>query len=321
MTRRSHSSRPPAVFAALALLASACGGGTAYEINVPTGGEVPERVVSLAPAITEMIFALGKGELLVGVSEHSDFPAPARLLPRVGGFSRPNPETILALRPDLLVVSPAPENRETVDLLRARDIPVLVVEARGLEEIGPALLALGEELGAATVARRLGASIDARLEELSKLVRGRSRPGTLLVIQPEPLIVCGPASYPGSLLRLAGGENLVPSGDSRYPGYSLEAVLRSAPDVLVETAMMSTEGGESLAAREATLARWSRFPQIPAVRDGRVHLLESDALLRPGPRAPEGVADLIALLHPELGEEARRLARDPGFPPAGPRKG
>jgi iron complex transport system substrate-binding protein len=257
----------------------------------------------------------------VGVSEHSDFPEPARTLPRVGGFSRPNPETILALRPDLLVVSPAPENRETVDLLRARDIPVLVIEARGLEEIGPALLALGEELAAAGAARGLAASIDARLAGLAELVRERPRPGTLLVIQPEPLIVCGPESYPGSLLRLAGGENLVPPGDSRYPGYSLEVVLRSAPEVLVETAMVPAEGEESLAARQATLARWSRFPQVPAVRDGRVHRLESDALLRPGPRAPEGVADLIALLHPELAAEARRLSRDPDFPPAGPREG
>jgi len=301
----------------LVLAWTACGVSEPYQINAPTGRAAPERVIALSPAITEMIFALGKGDLLVGVSELSDYPPEAREIPRVGGFSRPNPETILALRPDLLVVSPAPENRETVDLLRSRGVPVLVVEARGLEEIALALQALGEELGVADRARRLADSIAARLERLAALVGGRPLPRTLLVIQPEPLIVCGPGSYPGSLLALAGGENLVPEGSSRYPGYSLEVVLRAAPQVIVETAMLGEAAG---AGREAVLARWARLPDLPAVRSERVFLLEKDAILRPGPRAPEGVADLIALLHPDLAEEARAIALDPAFLPTGTRE-
>jgi iron complex transport system substrate-binding protein len=281
------------------------------------GGPPAERVVSLAPATTEMLFALGLGDRIVGASEFSDFPPAARAIPRVGGFSRPNAETILALRPDLLVVSPAPENRETVDLLRSRGLRVMVVEARGLDDIGPALGALGRQFGVMGRARALSASMERRLEALAALVAGRGRPRCLLAVQPEPLIVCGPGSYPASLLELAGGANVVPPGPSRYPTFSLEAVMRAAPEVIVEAARHE---GEPEQERRAALYRWERLPDLPAVRDGRVALLEGDALLRPGPRAPEGVADLVGLLHPDLMNEAARLARDPAFPPTGPRE-
>lgn len=301
--------------AVVLLVVVGCKAAPGPEVNAPVGGPPPERVVSLAPALTEMLFALGLGERIVGASEHSDFPPEALSIPRVGGFSRPNAETILALQPDLLLVSPAPENRHTVNLLRARGLPVMVVEIRDLAQIGPALEALGEQFGVADRAQALADSIARRLDALTALALERAHPQTLLVVQPEPLLVCAPGSYPASLLRLAGGRNVVPRGSVRYPTYSLEAVLRTAPEIIVQTGRH--EATDTERGREGG-GRWDRLPDLLSTRGGRVFLLEGDALLRPGPRAPEGVADLIDLLHPDLGSEARRIAHDPGFTPNGP---
>jgi iron complex transport system substrate-binding protein len=301
--------------AVLLVLMLGCKAAPGPVVNAPAGGPPPERVVSLAPALTEMLFALGLGERIVGASEHSDFPPAALSITRVGGFSRPNAETILALQPDLLLVSPAPENRDTVNLLRARGLPAMVVEVRDLMQIGPALKALGEQFGVADRAQALATSIDRRLYALTALTLERAHPPTLLVVQPEPLLVCAPGSYPASLLRLAGGRNVVPRGSVRYPTFSLESVLRAAPEIIVQTGRH--EANDRARDREGA-GHWDRLPDLLSTRGGRVFLLEGDALLRPGPRAPEGVADLIALLHPELGAEARHIAQDPGFTPTGP---
>ena len=281
-------------------------------------GDGQPRVVSLAPAITEMLFALGVGDRLVGVTEYCDYPEAARSIARIGGFSVPNPETILALRPDLIVVSPAPQNKAAVDLLSERGVPIMVVaEPRRVTEIRGVLEALGAQFGRLDVARRLGDSLERRLDTLRDLVAKHERPATLISIQPEPLVVCAPDSYPADLVEIAGGSTVVRSSSRPYPFYSIEAVLRDGPDVLIET-FMDIEDPEEAAA--ASRKRWRRHRSLPAVRDGRVHVLDGDALLRPGPRAPRGAAELVALLHPELAAEARRLAEDPAFLADGPRE-
>jgi iron complex transport system substrate-binding protein len=289
-----------------------------------------QRIVSLAPNLTEILFALGLGDRVVGVTTFCNFPAEATRLPKVGGFINPSPEAILALRPDLIIATPNVGNRALVERVMATGARVEVVDARNVEEIFPAIEAVAKAAGAEEAGRRLVASIRAALDRERSRVALLPRPRVLLCLQIEPLIAAGPGSYPGDLISLAGGENAVPPSAVSYPALSLEAVLAAPPGIIVQSLM--DEPGEGTSGSGKLLGYWSRFPSIPAVAAKRVHAVPGDLLLRPGPRVAEGVAELIRLIHPEAaGPEGGASSAHPERPqspnsegdrsaePAGPR--
>jgi iron complex transport system substrate-binding protein len=282
------ASRPPA-------LADARSGAPA-----PLDGSAPglaaRHVVSLAPNITEILFALGLGDRIVGVTDYCNYPPAAARLPKVGGFVNPNPEAILALHPDLVVATPNVGNRPFVERLMAAGARVEVVQARDVSEIFPAIEAIAAACGAPAAGKELIAKLRADLAHESARVASLGRPKTLFCIQVEPLIAAGPGSYPADLLALAGAENVVPASAGTYPALSLEEVIRSAPELIVQSLMDSRDGASG---SQSLLAFWGRWPSIPAVRTHRVRTLAGDLVLRPGPRVAQGVAALIDLVHPE----------------------
>ena len=269
----------------------------------------PARIVSLAPNLTEILFALGLGDRVVGDTDYCNYPPEAARLTKVGGFVNPNPESIVALRPDLVVATPNVGNRPFVERLMATGARVEVVQARNVEEIFPAVEAIARACGVAERGRDLAAKLRADLARQRARVGGRERPRTLFCLQIEPLLAAGPGSYPGDLIAMAGGANIVPASAGSYPSLSLEQVVRAAPEVIVQT-LMDTKDGASGSA--SLVAYWSRWASIPAVRSGRIQLVPGDLLLRPGPRVAEAVASLIAILHPELTHGA--LAPGPSAP-------
>ena len=289
------------------LFAAALAADTPRVAPPGAAGSAPaRRIVSLAPNLTEMLFAIGAGPQLAGVTDYCDFPPEARALPKVGGFVNPNPETVLSLAPDLVVATPNVGNRPFVERMMRAGARVVVVEARNLEEIFPALETLGRASGHADAATALAARLRRDIEAIRREVAGASRPRAILCIQRDPLIVAGPGSYPHDLLLLAGARSVVTDAPSAYPTISLERVIESAPEVILQTRMDTAEGGS----QKELAAWWGRWGSIPAVRSGRVHLIAGDAILRPGPRVTEGLRMLVGLLHPQGGPGDRENRGD-----------
>jgi iron complex transport system substrate-binding protein len=254
-------------------------------------GGPARRVVSLGPNATEILFALGAGHVVVGVSRYDDFPPEVATLPRVGGMLDPSFEAIVALRPDAVVGARGPVNRAVLDRLEAMGVRTLFPSVESVAEIDAAIGLFAALVGASDRAAPLRARITARIEQVRAAVRGRAAPGVLAVFGQRPISVAGPGSFVDELLTLAGGRNVVRSGP-RWPTLALEAVLELAPEVVLD--LTSMEGHGTL--RDA----WRGYTAIPAVRDGRVVRLDDPMLMRPGPRVGEALAVYARAIHPGL---------------------
>ena len=257
----------------------------------PESAGRPERVVSLAPSLTEAIYALGAGDRLVGACAQCDYPEAAQALPRVGGYLAPSVELILAVRPDLVVVVPSPGNREAVRAVERAGVRVLVLQDRTLADLRAGMRSLGEALDRRAAAERLVADVDAGLEAVRARVAARPRQRVLLVVGHRPLVVAGGATLQDELLAIAGGTNLAADAGQAWPSFSIEMVAARAPDVILDAAMGSEEGGQAL---------FRDLAGVPAVEQGRIVPLDPDVIFRAGPRVPEAAAVLATAMHPEL---------------------
>ena len=259
----------------------------------------PQRIVSLTPALTEILFAVGAGDRVVGVTQYCDFPPEAMAKPKVGGYVNPSVEAVLALKPDLVLVSPGPGNRDSALAMRRAGLRLEIVSAETLEESLAAIELVARFAGAEATGRDLAAAVRARLDAVAKRVAGEQRVRTLFCIQTDPIIAAGRDTLPSQLLELAGGSNVV--ADARYPRLDVEAVAGARPEVILQ-ARMDLAIGDA----HAEDAFWKRWPSIPAVARGRVVVLPDDLTLRPGPRVADAAEELAAILH---GEAERKGAR------------
>jgi iron complex transport system substrate-binding protein len=260
--------------------------------------ERPSRIVSLSPALTEILFALGAGDRIAGVTDFCDWPEAARAKPKVGGYANPAVEAILALGADLVVVSPGPGNRDAALALRHAGIRVEVIPAETLPETYAAIEALGSLCGESTRGIELAAATRARVDAVSARVAGAPRVKTLFSVQADPIIAAGSGTLPAQLVEAAGGTNVVRA--DRYPRLDVEAVLAAAPDVILQSRMDAapTEG------TAPELDAWMRWKEIPAVRENRVVLLAGSIALRPGPRVGDAAEAIARILHPDRFAEA-----------------
>lgn len=265
------------------------------QVNVP---EDPRRVVALAPSITEIIFALGQEHRLQGVTQYSDFPPAALSLPRIGSYIHPDLERIVALQPDLCIGIKDGNPRHVVARLEELRIPVYVVNPRNLKGVMATILQIGDLLGVKDKAQELVAGMRGRIDRIQRLVApaGR-RPRVFAQIGVAPIVSVGDQTFINELITLAGGENLA-AGAAAYPRFSREQVLALRPEVLIITSMTRGE------AFDRVKAEWSRWPDLPAAAQQRIHLVDSNIFDRPSPRLVEGLEILFRLIHPEL--EARQ---------------
>lgn len=272
--------------------------------GLPAGPAVaeppPQRLVSLVPAITETLFALGLGERVVGVSTYCDQPSAAGALPKVGTFTEPVAEAIVALAPDLVLTSPSPGNETTVRAIERAGVKVAVVQSEGgLAEARRAMLDVARAAGAADEGERLLAAIDARLEAVRRAAAALPHPSVAVVVGREPLVLAGPGGYLGELVVLAGGRNVADAVGGRWPRVGLEYLVAAAPEVLVDLSMSMGEAPQQEAPQQEDLARaWSALASVPAVADGRIVSDRASVLLRPGPRLGEAAEALFRALHP-----------------------
>lgn len=289
--RSSISHRAGAILVAAAFagfFASIAPGAAGPKPAPPEGGA--SRVVSLAPSVTETVYALGAEDRLVAVSSFCNYPEAARRLPRAGDYLHPSVETIVALRPEVVIGVPTPGNQAAVETLRGLGVNVVMVAEHTFQDTWEAIRTIGAWLGRAQEAERLIAEVQERIEGVRQRAVRQPRRRVLFVVGHDPLVVAGGGRFIDELIRVSNGENVGAIRGLEWPRLSLEAVVAAAPDVIIDGAMGS-EAGRKLA------EYWSAYTSVPAVRDGRVRAHRSDALLRPGPRLGLAAEELFLLIH------------------------
>lgn len=259
----------------------------------------PQRIVAMAPSITEIIFALGQEHRLKGVTRFSDFPQGALLLPKVGSYVHLDLERIVALKPDLCLAVKDGNPIEVIQRLESLKIPVYAVNPKNFTSVMQTIVKIGELLHTAGKANRLVGSMNDRIQRVKSLVaKTTHRPKVFFQIGINPIVAVGTDTYNHELIVLAGGKNLS-EGPILYPRFSREQILGLSPDIFIITSMAREKVFDEIK------ADWAKWPDIPAVRNDRIFVVDSNLFDRPSPRLVDGLELLVKLIHPELFEEKR----------------
>jgi iron complex transport system substrate-binding protein len=267
----------------------------------------PSRIVSVVPAVTEMLFAMGAGRQVAGVGSFVTYPPEVKDLPRVGGLLDPDLERILSLRPDLVVVYDTQTDLKQ-QLARA-GIPTYDYTHRGLADIFSTLRAIGARVGRAAAAERVASGVEARIDAIRRRVAGRPRPRTLVVFARDRLALrniyaSGGVGFVNDMLEAAGGENVFADVKQQAVQASSELVLARAPDVILE--LRGDFETIPVQDRERERHVWDALSSVPAVRNGRIDILVSSSLVVPGPRVADGIELIARALHPGAFTSPRR---------------
>ncbi len=254
--------------------------------------KTPTRIVSLAPSVTEILFALQLREEIVGVTQFCDFPEAAQAKPKIGA-SFPNVEAIVALQPDLVVGQQGFVRADVLATLEQLKIPTFIMDAKTVEDILSHIQTMGRIVGRSPVANELVASMRQRINAVKERLNGAPKLRLLYVLNSEPLITVGPGSFIHQVLQLAGGVNIAAASVLPYPRYNMEAVLKEDPEVLVFPI------GDAEGIPESEQARWRQWTSLSAVKHQRYVKIPSVLLDRQGPRIVEGLEWLARSLHPQ----------------------
>ena len=261
------------------------------EISVPAP---PKRLIALAPNLTEILFALGLGDRVVGVTNHCNYPPQARLKPRVGSYIHLNVEQIISLSPDLVIGTVDGNERYILDLLEQAHVKVFFVNPRDVRQAIETISTVGLVCGVPENARQLSGNLTLRVNRVVEVTSPRKRPLVFLQIHIQPIMTVSKNTVHHDLILLAGGDNMTADEPVTYPRISLEEVIRRKPEVILVSSM-EREGRFEKARQD-----WLQWTSIPAVQKGKVHLIDSDLIDRPSPRVVDGLEIMAKLLHPEV---------------------
>jgi iron complex transport system substrate-binding protein len=284
------------------VLAMGCGDMDERADPVVIRSVEPQRIVSLAPSLTETLFALGLGDRVVGVTRFCAHPQEALALPKIGGHLDPNFEAIVSLEPDLVVVIPSShDNRLRLEFLGIR---VLEVDQHDVEAVLESVSEVAEACGVPDRGRALRGELERELERIQAVVAGAPRPRAVVVVGHQvgegavrSVWAAGRDTFYDGVVRIAGGVNALDGGIARYPELSREGLSTLDPDVVLDVIAGVDERRLDL---ETVREGWMRLTELRAVRDHRVNVLEGDHMVVPGPRLPEMVEAVARALHPEI---------------------
>ena len=280
---------------------SSCGTSFPMQITDDLGRtvtikEAPRRIVSLAPAITESLFALGLADKVVGVTNYCDYPADAATKPKIGGFSTPNVELVVVAGPDLVLASTI--NANYVPQLENAGLTVVAVESLNLAEVLDNIRLIGRVSGAAEAADSLTADMQQRIDSITAKLSGladEQKPAVYFEIWPDPLTTGGAKSFVNSLITTAGGRNIAGDVAQDWVNLSPEMVLARDPQVAI-----LCHHGSSLQTVEEFKTR-TGWGQVSAIRNNRIGLVsDENTVVRTGPRVIEGFEFIAKLVHPDL---------------------
>lgn len=263
--------------------------------------ENPRRIISISPNLTEIVFALGLGDKVAGVSSNCNYPPETAEKPTMGSFWQPNTEAIIAAKPDLVVTERFEQHNTAAEAVRRAGINVVAVRVETLAELFAAIKTIAVAAGCTDKGQQLTNALHEQLKTIRQKYNAVQKVRVLWVVENEPLRVAGRNTFVNELISLAGGENIVPESVQQYPELGGEALLGCKAEVIIHSAMGATD----LAAQQRKAEEfWSKYPAVPAVKDNRIHVIQPDNVLRLGPRVAEGAKTIAELLHPELKEQA-----------------
>jgi len=258
----------------------------------------PMRIISMAPSVTETLFALGAGPRVVGVTRYCNYPPEVEGTARIGGFLDPNLEAIVALRPDLVVA--LEESAQSQPALEKLALPTLFVRHKDVDGILASFPTIGRACGAEAEAERIVADIERRLARIREKTDGLERTRVLFVIHRtvgegrlQDVCVAGSDGFFDRIVEVAGGRNACPAGYGRFPIVSGEGILRINPQVILDMTSGLTD-------EPSILADWQQVAEVEAVRNRQVHALDHDYAFVPGPRFILLVEELARRIHPEV---------------------
>lgn len=259
-----------------------------------------QRIISMAPSVTETLFALGLGDRVIGVSRFCNYPPEAAAKPRIGGLFDPNFEAIVGARPDLIVMLEGSlQNRPAFDKL---GLPTLVVCHKSIDGILASMTEIGRACGVPEKGEAIAADLKARVERVQKKVAGRPRPRVMFAVERtlgsgkiQDVYVAGADGHLDGIIAMAGGQNAY-QGNVRFPVISSEGILKMNPEVIVDMVPRLVGGAD----RDAIGSDWQQLAQVDAVKHDRVFVLDDDYVSIPGPRFILFVEKLAKLIHPEV---------------------
>lgn len=260
--------------------------GRRIELSQP-----PERIISLVPAVTEILFKLNLQEKLVAVTDYCDYPEAAKKLPKVGQYSRPSLENILLYKPDLVFASAGMNRPSLIKRLESFKIPVYIVYPQSVDQTVQTIQNIGNVTDKKSEAAQVVGDLQKRINTIEQKLEQFEKPKVLTFIMLQPLTVAGPETFIDDIIKLTGGNNIVPPGPSRYPTWNSEALLVLDPEVIVVSSHPGQPDPQQF---------FKKWPQLKAVKNNRIVQIEADWLHRPGPRMLLGVEAMAKALHPDI---------------------
>jgi iron complex transport system substrate-binding protein len=264
-----------------------------------TINEVPQRIVSHVPSITEMLFALGLGEKVFGVSDYCDYPEKAKSKPSVGNYFNPSIENIVALEPDLVLTDGHSEGIIQLDELEP-PINYMVIDPKDIDGVFKDLELLGKVTGTEGEAEELIEDMQDSIAQVLALVEGAPRPKVLFIIDATDLTfpwTAGPGSFVDAFITLAGGENIAAQAQGAWVQLSIEEIVNADPEIII----LPAKHGTAFTSRE-TLVGHVVWQETTAVKEGKIFIIDDDLVSRSGPRIVQGLEELARIIHPELFE-------------------
>jgi len=254
----------------------------------------PQRIVSLAPGITETLYELGLDREIAGVTGYCNWPPQARRKPRIGGFTNPSIEKIVSLKPDLIIATADGNRKDTVSQLERIGLPVYVTNPSDTDKILKSILHIGEITRRRDSAAKLTEKLRARLNNISAQIKNKKKPRVFFQIGLEPVITAGKGTLINEVIERAGGLNIAGGDTARYPRYSAEGLMAGAPDIILFAPMAHDR--EFAAVKKF----WQQFPGIPAVRNNRIYPVNTDLISRASPRLFDAVETMALIFHPDI---------------------
>jgi iron complex transport system substrate-binding protein len=264
-----------------------------HEITDESGKRVrvplrPQRIITLAPNLTEIVYALGAGDRLVGNTTYCDYPAEAKKVEKVGDTLQPNIEKIIALKPDVILITTASQLETFTKQLDERGIPIFVTEPHDLEGVFRSIKTLGDLLGQQEQSDKLVGDLRARTSAVEDRIKSLPVVTVFYQVSPSPLWTAGRRSWITDLIKRAGGQSVTAEVEGEWMRYSDEAAMASKPEAII----MATGGEEKMEVAPA-------LQKSPAALNKRVYGISGDYLSRPGPRLVDGLEQMARALHPE----------------------
>ena len=268
----------------------------------------PQRIISLSPGVTEILFAIGAGDQVVGVTDFCNYPEKAKSLPRVGGLLNPSYETLITLQPDLIIHQPNKHKiKNFVDKLGIRNLPISMLS---FEQIFSSIKEIGIAIHREQAADQLIQSMQEKIDFHRKRLANVSKKSVLLILgisndSMRELYGVGPKTFLGEMLALAGGNNILSETQAQYPKVSKEFIIHESPEIIIEI------GRTDILTEESSVKRrqgWQKFSTIRAVKNNNIHMIGADYILIPGPRLVNIIPHFVKAIHPEIASDNLPLA-------------